>query len=238
MKNIMSLTVLLASIILSGCNKGGTFADARIKKITSGRGESEYAYSADNKVQSVKNANGSKTAYTYKDKTITQVTGDSIRGMFLTSNIFLNAAGLVDSSVATDANGSYVELYTHDADGHITQLKEVISGKLYTATNSTFKDGNEYSRVITDSSLNPRVSVFFDYYTDKSNSTGFANTGMTFLGKDSKNLMKKFVQILPSGDTIRTLNFSYHFDDKGRVIQKVLYDNHGMMADSSIVTYY
>ena len=86
----------------------------------------------------------------------------------------------------------------------------MVSGKLYNATISTFKDGNETSRVITDSSSKPRVSLFFDYYLDKPNSVGYENMGMKFLGNDSKNLMKKFVQVLPTGDTMRVMNFSYH----------------------------
>lgn len=239
MKNVMLTTVIIASVILTACNKGGgSFTDSRVKKISSTRGGTEYTYTADNKIQAVKNADGSKTTYTYKDKSITQLRADSLHGMNITSNIFLNGAGYADSSIATDQSGSYVEIYLHDANGYITESKDMISGKLYNATISTFKDGNEVEREITDSSSKPRVKLFFDYYTDKSNSVGYENMGMKFLGNDSKNLMKKFVQVLPTGDTIRTMNFTYHFDDKGRVSQKVVYDNHGMLADSSTVTYY
>ncbi len=238
MKNVILAAVVITSLILGGCNKGGSFANARVKSISSARGGTEYTYTTDNKIQSVKNADGSKTTYTYKDKSITQLRADSMRGMFITSNIFLNTAGYADSSIASDQSGSYVELYSHDANGYITQSKDMISGKLYNATNSTFKDGNEISRVITDSSSKPRVSLYFEYYPDKTNSVGYENMGMKFLGNDSKNLMKKFVQVLPNGDTIRTMNFSYHYDDKGRVSQKVVYDSHGTLADSSTVTYY
>jgi len=239
MKKVILPVLIIAAMILVGCNKGGSLADARVKKVSSARGSTEYTYSPDNKILSMRTSDGTKTTYTYKDKnTISQLRADSLHGMSINSTIYLNAAGIADSSVASDPSGNYVELYFHDANGFITQSKDMVSGQLYNASNSTFKDGNEISRVITDSSSRPRVSLYFDYYTDKTNTVGYENMGMKFLGNDSKNLMKKFVQVLPTGDTMRVMNFSYHFDDKGRVIQKAVYDSHGIMADSSTVTYY
>jgi YD repeat-containing protein len=239
MKNVIFSALIIASAILTGCNKGGgSFTDARVKKVSSQRGFTEYTYTPENKIKSVKSSDGSTTTYTYKDKTISQLRADSVHGMFITSSIFLNAAGLADSSVASDPSGTYVELYAHDANGNISQTKDVISGHLYNASNSDFKDGNEISRIITDSTSKPRVSLFFDYYADKVNSAGYQNMGMQFLGNDSKNLMKKFVQVLPSGDTIRVMSFNYHYDEKGRVSQKAVYDNHGMLADSTSYSYY
>lgn len=237
MKNVI-LSALVAAVILAGCNKGGSVADARVKKVTSLRGFTEYTYTPDNKIKSVKSSDGTTTTYTFKDKTITQLRADSVHGMFITSTIYLGASGVADSSVASDPSGTYAEIYAHDANGYITQTKDLISGRLYNAGNSTFKDGNEVSRIITDSTSKPRVSLFFDYYTDKTNSAGYENMGMKFLGNDSKNLMKKFVQVLPSGDTIRVMSFNYHYDDKGRISQKAVYDSHGTLADSTSYTYY
>ncbi len=239
MKNVILSAIIIASVILTACNKGGgSVADARVKKVTSMRGYTEYTYTPDNKIKTMRSSDGTNTTYTFKDKSITQVRADSLRGLFITANIFLNSAGLVDSSVASDQSGTYVEQYTHDANGNITQSKDVVSGHLYNTSTSVFKDGNEMSKVITDSASKPRVSLYFDYYTDKPNSVGYENMGMKFLGNDSKGLLKKFVQVLPTGDTMRSMNFVYHYDDKGRVSQRVVYDSHGTLADSSSYTYY
>jgi hypothetical protein len=238
MKNIILSALIIASAILAGCNKGGSVADARIKKVASARGFTEYTYTPDNKVKTVKTSDGINTTYTYKDKTISQLRADSLHGMFITSTIFLNGAGFADSSVASDPSGTYVELYSHDANGNLTQSRDVVSGRLYNAATSVFKDGNEASKIITDSASKPRVSLFFDYITDKNNSVGYENMGMKFLGNDSKGLLKKFVQVLPTGDTMRVLTFGYHYDDKGRVSSRLVYDKTGIVADSSSYTYY
>jgi len=238
MKNSVIFALVVVTTILAGCNKGGS-SDSRVKKITSNRGfTTEYTYSAENKISSTRNSDGSKTTYTFNGNTVAQQMSDSARGLFITSTMFLNAKGWTDSTRASDQSGTYVKAYTHDADGYITQSRDIVSGRMTDASSSVFKDGNEISATVSDSTSKPLFTVYFDYYTDKPNSLSYANFGMKFLGNDSKNLMKRFVQVLPSGDTFRVNSFVYHFDDKGRVSQKAMYDRRGALADSTTITYY
>ena len=239
MKNVMQFTLALAVtvLVLAGCNKGGS-SDIRVKQIVSGRGfTSTYTYGADNRVVSIKNSNHSATTYTYNGNKITQAVADSARGMFINYNLHLNAAGYLDSTTASDPSGTYLKFDTHDADGYTTLSSEYISGTLKDASHSVFKDGNEISRTITDSAAKPLVTVYFEYYNDKPNTLSYENFGMKYIGKDSKNLMKKYAQVLPSGDTFATGSMVYKFDDKGRVSSKSMFDRRGTLSDSTTFTY-
>ncbi len=240
MKNLILSALIIASVVLTGCNKGGSSsAEYRVKNITSAKGMSTlFVYNTDNKIKSTQNSDSTKADFTYNGNTITQHAADVIHGQSMTSTLHLSAAGYVDSTTASDPSGTYLKLETHDADGYTTSSKEFMSGIMKRLTQSTFKEGNETVRTISDADSKPIVNIYFDYFTDKSNSLSAENLGMKFLGKDSKNLMKKYVQVLAKGDTVGTGTFTYKFDDKGRVIQKSAFDKAGMLADSTTFTYY
>jgi len=236
MKNSVILALVAVSTLLASCNKGGS--DIRVKKIVTGKGTTEFTYSPDNKILSTKNSDSTKADFTFNGNTITQHASDMAHGQSMNSTMHIGAGGYVDTTSASDPTGSYMKLDTHDAEGNIINTKEFMSGALRRSTTSVFKEGNEVSRTISDATGQPVVTIFFDYYTDKTNTLAAENFGMKFMGKDSKNLMKKYVQVLAKGDTVGSGTFSYKFDDKSRVIAKSTYDAKGMMADSANVTYY
>ena len=240
MKNIILPVLVVFATILGGCNKGGSASEARVKKITSAKGmATEFTYTADNKIQATKNSDSTKAEFAFTGNTITQHASDPVHGQSMTSTMHLGANGYVDSTSATDPTGSvYLKLDSHDADGYSTGSKEFMGGVMRRSSQSVIKDGNEVSRTINDPDLKPIATVYFEYYTDKSNSLTSENFGMKFMGKDSKNPMKKFVQVLAKGDTVGTGTFTYTYDDKGRITSKTTHDGHGMTADSISVSYY
>ncbi len=228
---------LASSLLFVACNQGNNSSKVRIKKLSQARGTQNFTYNADGKLITMSGTDGVKNTYSYNGKTITQNVADSAHNMFITSTVFLNAKGLADSSSAKDERGSYLKTYKHDENGFIVESRDFMSGALSRISKSIFKDGNQTQAIILDPTEKPLVNVYFDYYNDKPNSLAYQNYGMDYLGADSKNLVKKVVQIVPKGDTVRVTNFIYHFDKDGNVSQKAAYDAHGMMVDSSTFSY-
>jgi hypothetical protein len=235
--NKIFLSVLAASVLLVACNQKES-SKVRIKKMSSARGYfTEYTYSPDGNIATSLNSDGVKTTYKFSGNTVAENMTDSARSMFITSMVYLNSKGIADSTTAKDEHENYTKTYKHDANGYIIESKDYVSGKMSDMSNSVVKDGNQVQATVLDSVEQPIFTIYFEYYADKPNTLGYENYGMKYLGSDSKNLMKKFVQVLPKGDTIRVNNIHYHFDKDGRVSQKVIYDARGMMADSSTFTY-
>ena len=237
MKLRITILAAFAVLLLTACNQGAA-EKARVKKTTSIRGmNTEYSYNPDGTLSYTISAQGIKTTYTYSGNTVNEKMTDSLRGMSASSVVYLNSKGLADSTTEKDDRGFFAKTYNRDDQGFITSSVDYVSGSMVNTTNSVIKDGNETSTTISDSASKKLFTVYFEYYTDKQNSLTYQNFGMKFLGSDSKNPMKKFVQVLPTGDTIRTSTFNYHYDDKNRITQKVMYDSKGMMRDSTTYTY-
>ena len=241
MKNIMLFAVIAFATILTACNKGGAATGARVKAMISAKGQTTaFTYSADNKVSVIKvygaSPDTTKVTFTYNGNTITQSVTNPQSPEPRVQTLHLSAAGYVDSFEMQNPMGSILTVNTHDAEGHNTLTQEYLGGQLKRTTTFVFKDGNEVSRVISDETMKPMATVYFDYYSDKLNSLAPENQGMKFRGTDSKNLMKKAVQVTSKGDSLDVV-FSYKFDDKGRVISQATYQK-GMQADSNNIVYY
>lgn len=244
MKIRASIAALIMIVIISGCKNNGNSGVSvgnsyKVKQSTNMRGlTTQYFYTSDGKIAYTIAANGAKTTYTYNGKTINQQLVDSSRNLFIKSVVVLNEKGFADSTIASDESGTYIKTYVHDGNGFIIESKDFVSGTLSDVATTVVKDANEVSTSIADSSLKKMFTVYFDYIPEKVNSLRYENYGMQFLGTDSRGLMKKFVQMMPTGDTIRVSTFNYHFDDKGRVTQKIMYDGNGMVKDSTSYIYY
>jgi hypothetical protein len=212
----------------------------RIKTMVSKNGYSvSYTYTPDGKIATSVDSRGIKTTYKYESNRIIQDVGDTLGHSFAAASIFLSPKGLTDSSVLIDENGVHLKTYTHDENGYSGINTDYNMGKITRVTSYIYKDGNEAERVISASPSEKLFSVYFDYYKDDINTQAFENYGLQFMGKESKNLMKKYIQVLTKGDTVQTVNFNYHFDNKGRVIQKAMYDTKsGVLRDSTTFTYY
>ncbi len=239
MKINICILALAACLVFTACNtkKGGS--SDRVKTETSGRGSvMSYFYNPDKSLSYTVNNTGVKTSYKTEGNIIRENIVDSMRGQNITSTLYLNAKGYVDSSTATAQGSVYSNVYTHNADGYMTGAIEKMNGNVVSHTTFTYKDGNQTVVSVLDTAGAPQVNVYFDYYTDKPYSLRNENYGRTFYGVDSKNAIKSVVQVRPAGDTLRAFNFKYNYDDKGRVIAKIVSDKTGMLLDSSNVTYY
>ena len=236
MNKTFLLLTAIALLSITACNKGG--GEAKIKSVV-GRGfTTEYFYNKDGSIDYSKNSNGIKTVYKYNGNLINETLTDSAHGQSASSVVYLGSKSLADSSVSNEQGEHYVKTYTHDANDFIVESKDIVGGQVQNVTSSVFKDGNQVSASISDSASTKLFTIYFDYYTDKLTTITYQNFGMKFLGADSKNLIKKLVQILPTGDTVRAFSFNYHFDDKNRVTQKVMYAPNGQMVDSTSYIYY
>jgi hypothetical protein len=242
MKNSIIIVLAAVSVLLTACNKGGSTSGYRVKTITAAnmQGKSqvtEFVYSSDNKVSAINLSDSTKVTFTYTGNTVKQtVTSPQLPTPRL-ETIYLSAAGYMDSSSMSSPMGSATTVNTHDAEGHTTVTKEYYGGTLRRTTESEFKEGNELKRVVSNETMTPLGTIYFEYFADKFNSMAPENQGMKFMGADSKNLMKKVVQVSAKGDTAASITFSYKFDDKGRVISKATYEK-GVQADSSNISYY
>ena len=241
MKKVILSALVVVSAILGGCNKGGSSANSMVKAITSGKGmTTEFIYSPDKKVTAIKVYAGTpdttKVAFTYTGNTVTQSVTNAQSPEPRIQTMHLTAAGYVDSTTMAGPMGSILTLNKQDADGYNTQILEYYGGALKRSSLSVFKDGNEVTRTISDETMKPLATVYFEYYTDKTSSLNNEAQGMKFRGKDSKNLMKKAVQVSAKGDSV-AVTFSYKFDDKGRIISQATYER-GVQADSNNIVYY
>ncbi len=238
MKNTLLFSCTVLIVAITGCNKHDN-SEARIKKMTSSRGFStEYFYNTDGSISYFVNSDGAKTSYKFSGNTIAEQMNDSTRGMFVKSTIYLGGNGWVDSTTAQNEGNNYKTTYVHDAAGLIVESQNFAVGSMTDVSKYVVKDGNQISLTVSDSTNRPLVNRYFDYYTDKPNVISYSNHGMKFLGTDSKNLVKKIVQVRPTGDTSIAVTFKYYFDDKGRVIGKTAFDEgRHMLVDSTTFTY-
>lgn len=227
--------VAFAAIVFTACNHNSS-SDVKLKKLTSSRGFTEFYYGPDNKVSYTMNSNGMKTIYKFSDKTVEQKMTDSTSGRSATATFYLNAKGWADSCVTVQGPMSYLSTFKYADGGFMTEIGQYQAGSLMGLAKNTFKDGNKVSTVNYDTGSTALSTIVFDY-NDKANSIGFSAQGLNFLGNDSKNLPKKLVQIRGASDTLGTIDFVYHFDEKGRVSSQVVYQG-PQKVDSTSYSYY
>jgi hypothetical protein len=91
-----------------------------------------------------------------------------------------------------------------------------------------FLKGNKNGNVleVLDGNVLKEGTTTYEYYLDKINTIGNDNRGMSFMGKDSKNLVKT---VKYTGTTVNTVNemkrstsdysYTYEFDSKNRVVK-------------------
>jgi hypothetical protein len=228
----------LALAFLAGCNQNSSSSSARLKKrFSMRRGIEEYFYTPDNKIDYVRNSNGTKTTYKFSGNTVVLQTIDTVSGRSATSSFYVNGNGYADSMVTVQGPATYLTIFKHAADGSIAGIEQYVAGSLRQVSKNDVKSGNKASSTISDSSGKTLGTIYYEYYPDKQNSIDYGNQGMKFIGSESKNLEKKNVTVRAEGDTISIIDFAYHFDDKGRVSSQVVSRNK-MMLDSTVYTYY
>lgn len=136
----------------------------------------------------------------------------------------LNSKGLANSCTTIHSDNSRSQVaFEYDSNGYLYKAGKEIS---------TVTNGNLISKVT------PIWTRSYEYYEDVNNTNSdlfsnddLAQTGIDFLGKRGRNLLKKCIDnSIP--DMPKTYEFSYTYDTKGRVIEMYYYD---MLC---LITYY
>jgi len=216
---LFAVTVLVT--VISGCNKpddnnnGGVTAKVKTHSNTSNSPitgpdttTSTYIYDSQGRVSSISTVYlpagvTTLTTFTYNNNQIIETRESSIYIYTLNSSGYVTLR--FDS--AYGASYSSTVAYTYDASGHrlSAALANSTSGVYFTRYYGW--DGDN----MTTSTENG--SYTYTYLTDKANTIGNANVGMSFYGKDSKNLINTSVN---SGSTT---TYFYDYDSQNRVIR-------------------
>lgn len=221
---------LLASLffgllLISSCKKednNSTFQFEKYPRIKSihylGNNGYKANFEYDSKGRLIKyNMDGIIFKYEYSDSKVINTFPSSQDTMLY----FLNADGLADSTNFG---------FTYDFDENGYQIHQ-----FYDTNNQwTFiiRNGNRSTAKRIVSGVITNLNYL---YSQKNNTIGMENNGMSFLGKQNINLTSKeiFHQIPNLPDT---LDYSYEFDNKDRVVKQIII-NSGK-ADTIIYTYY
>ena len=184
-----------------------------------------YFYDLEGRVISITSSSGWNVRFIYDPENhpqtvtriITQPTADPFSPFIVTNVFFLGRHDLAD----TDSAGT-----TYEYDEH--QFLVLITSPSFTETR-TIVEGNITQIVLTE------AHPITNYYTYTS-IENCADTGVTFLGKSSRDWPASVLAVGPTGDPL-SIVYTYGFDVLGRVIARTATINeHG---NSKIeVTYY
>ncbi|HLP52600.1 MAG TPA: hypothetical protein VK154_17045 [Chitinophagales bacterium] len=222
---IALLSVALTALLLTGIsscekedNTDNTPATAKLKtySYTDPRDSrydvtESYTYDANGRISTITHAdyyyNGT-TTYTFGSNTV------SSASTYAGTRVYaLNAEGYATTETIP---GDTTYTYLYDAAWHLLQ------------------DG-EGTYEWTGDNLTTDRKIYQNYeYTDKTNTIGNSNKGITFLGRDSKNLPSKRMAFIPA-----ECLFSYDFDAQNRVTRKIGISDFNMdTLEISTYTYY
>lgn len=232
MKTLKFLLYLLISIIaFSACKKSSTdnkssvpAPQSSIPKIATIRGSIDttfFQYNSSGKLIKEINWSGYQILE-YSGNTVT-LKDYSEGGSIQSTEIFtLNSRGqAISSSYAgkkksTEGNylseGNFNTTYTYeyDNDGYLIRKMYPISESILDTVAYTIINGNETQAKYPG-------NEYFNYtYTNTTNTIGRENEGITFLGKQSKNLVQSSTHTYQS-HTSDPITITYAYDNKGRV---------------------
>jgi hypothetical protein len=133
-------------------------------------------------------------------------------------------------------------IYGYDGSGY--QTLEVSTNE-YGGTHryeNSYSDGNVISSTFQfmakDTVIQNGASAY-KYYTDKSNTIGNQNRGISFMGKQNTNLLASISDLKwQSYDTLKTTTaYRYEFDSKKRVIKQYVTPQTGESDDVTYLTF-
>jgi len=247
MKNIYFLTILIAIVaFLSGCNRSEYYAPTKpIRKIASiiyedGTSKSyEYNSNGDvTKITAVQHFYYSQstpyvnyfdtvfTTFTYKKDSIIETEICHANAKYNRAEEItyfrsgLNFQGYISAQTISSAIGDLLT-YQYDNFGHCIKssvLSLSPNASVKYVYNYSFSNGNLSSVDYSNSLLK------YEYYTDKDNTLSNESFGSKFMGKDSKNLVKK--ETISQGSYTGIDNYEYEFDKDNYPIKKTtIYGN-------------
>jgi hypothetical protein len=77
----------------------------------------------------------------------------------------------------------------------------------------------------------------YSYYTDKQNTISNQNKGISFLGKQNKNLVNSIITTYDNYYSPDTVRYIYKFDNNNRVATRYTYLSYSQIIDSTFYTY-
>jgi hypothetical protein len=210
---ITALVMLFSFVMINGCKKddNNTTPDntdstktPKIKTLTyvlsNGNDVTEtYVYDEQGRIitKTFSGSSSNVISYSYNTNSIIMYNDRD-----KTTHTFeLNSNGYATSEKITDAQNNVLssDNYTYDSDGHLTTDGEFTY---------TWSGGNLVSKT------NSNGSRKYTYFSDKTNTIGNQNRGISFLGVDSKNLISSNIY---NDDITNTQNYSYEYDSLNRV---------------------
>ena len=185
--------------------------DGKIAEYHEGRMRSIYSYIGNKVIEDRRIVNSSST-YIY----------------------YLNQNGRADSLIAVEDDSVRFRIrYVYDNNDYIIGW---LSGK--SSNNFDLKmeieNGNVVKEIYYNKGKESAVS-YMEYYPNIPNQPcrlHTASLGYTFMGADSKNLLKQRIQVRNSTDTVSINLHHYTFDDKGRIKFDAIYNKYGILVDS------
>ena len=172
-----------------------------------------------------------ETVYKYTDAEIVATRTELGDTEFISSitTYQLNNKGLVKDEYIQEymfagsepSEKTNVRSYVYDENGYLKQVQRY----------GSFARITEY--VVSDQNIHRIKDPHIEYYYDKTNTLGLNNYGISFFGKDSKNLYKR-------GGPPEWHDFEYHeyeFDAKGRPVKDIQTYQEAGQLNMSTYTY-
>jgi YD repeat-containing protein len=179
----------------------------------------------------------SYTTIVYSDASVIETSFDSTGVVTETTNLTLNAQGLAASAVITPSGkkknhspllllsglrlseaASTTLTFEYDADGYLVKQVQNPGQASQVTSVRTILNGNCIKEVDTYPSA--FYTYTYEYLADKNYSFGMENTGVSFLGRQNKNLCS--VQSRLYGTMTTTTKYAYEFDNEDRVTKRVI----------------
>jgi hypothetical protein len=194
-----------------------------------------YSYNSDGTVLQIATPAGAKHLFSYNGNMVTDISYDNAGGVSETSTYYLNTQGMADSMV--EGISSYRYRYIYDVNGFKTIQKFYGPSNSLAGIINYTNDGSNISDVYyVDGVGNVTTTFHYTFYTDKLNTVGNANKGMSFLGKSSKNTTN--VSTLTTGGNTSISTSSSTYDSQGRVTSTSFYSAGGSLFATNTYSYY
>lgn len=250
MKKIITKLLIGAFImcVIISCKKGdGDTPQSqyiRIKKITpEDTNGFKTSYEYDSKGRVIKlNMNGGIRYYEYSDYDVKFIFPSSVNPPYScdTTIFLLNPNGLAKSSNAIKVGFGWK--YEYDNNGYLIK-SEGPSDTYYKSSTrlvkNTILDGNisvSNEFYIENDTIRDTITYVYEYYKTL-NTIGLENVGISYLGKQNRNLRSKEIRY-HSSELPQTIYYTYEFDNFNRVVKLNLIQYDSSKTTITLYTYY
>lgn len=160
-----------------------------------------------------------------------QVQKTADNNQYTQSIYYLNKQGRADSSIVLH-NGEHMLClqYKYDTDGFLIITTTGCDNSRVFEARYYYENGNLTKRVFYDNGTESD-KLYYEYYTGLPNRPTIQNdggSGITFMGKQSQNLLKRMVMLNSKNDTTDINLHHYILDKKGRITLDITINKTGM----------